>query len=74
MYLAESDAADHAGDDETAWEWLSMADLPAHTLLFLKSQNGAQFIRDMEFSTKSADKEYGADWLDKDIMVGGHYF
>ncbi|WP_039759694.1 hypothetical protein [Bartonella queenslandensis] len=74
IYVAESEAADRVGDDKAAWEWLAMADLPAHTLLFLRSQNGAQFIRDMGFSTKNADEEYGPDWLDKGVMIGGQYF
>ncbi|EJF82658.1 hypothetical protein [Bartonella rattimassiliensis] len=74
IYASESVAADHAGDDKAAWEWLAMAELPAHTLLFLKSQNGAQFIRDMGFSTKNADEKYGPDWLDKGVVIGGHHF
>ncbi|WP_273755823.1 MULTISPECIES: hypothetical protein [unclassified Bartonella] len=74
IYTAESQAATKARDTKTAWEWLAMAELPAHTLLFLKSQNGAQFIRDMGFSTKNADEEYGPDWLDKGVMIGGRHF
>ncbi|EJF82624.1 hypothetical protein [Bartonella rattimassiliensis] len=74
IYTAESEAADHAGDDKAAWEWLAMTELPAHTLLFLKKRHGAQFIRDMGFSTKDADEEYGPDWLDKDVIIGGYHF
>ncbi|MCL6230328.1 hypothetical protein [Bartonella bilalgolemii] len=74
IYTAESEAADRVGDDKTAWEWLAMTEPPAHTLLFIKHQCGAQFIRDMGFSTKEADKEYGPDWLDKGVMIGGHHF
>ncbi|AQX31554.1 hypothetical protein [Bartonella schoenbuchensis] len=33
-----------------------------------------QFIRDMGFSTKNADEEYGPDWLDKGVTIGGHHF
>ncbi|WP_175868766.1 hypothetical protein [Bartonella gabonensis] len=74
IYTAESEAADRANDNKAAWEWLAMTEPPAHTLLFLKKQHGAQFIRDMGFSTKDADKEYGPDWLDKDVIIGGHHF
>ncbi|WP_212112485.1 hypothetical protein [Bartonella queenslandensis] len=74
IYTAESEAADHAGDSNTAWEWLAMTEPPAHTLLFLRSEHGAQFIRDMGFSTKKADEKYGPDWLDKGVMIGGDYF
>ncbi|AQX17982.1 MULTISPECIES: hypothetical protein [unclassified Bartonella] len=72
--LCESRAADKANDSKAVWEWLAMADLPAHILLFLKSQNGAKFIRDMGFSTKNADEEYGPEWLDKGVVIGGHHF
>ncbi|AQX20903.1 hypothetical protein Bcsk_002430 [Bartonella sp. CDC_skunk] len=72
--LCELRAVDKANDSKAAWEWLAMADLPAHTLLFLKSQNGAKFIRDMGFSTKNADEEYGPEWLDKGVVIGGHHF
>ncbi|WP_273724049.1 hypothetical protein [Bartonella sp. AU18XJBT] len=74
IYIAESEAAAKANDNQTVWEWLAMAELPAHTLLFLKNRRGAQFIRDMKFFTKNADKEYGPDWLDKDVIIGGHHF
>ncbi|MBX4336621.1 hypothetical protein [Bartonella raoultii] len=74
IYLSEAEAAEQANDDQTVWEWLAMVELPAHTLLHLKHHNGAQFIRDMGFSTKNADEEYGPDWLDKGVMIGGHHF
>ncbi|WP_039759696.1 hypothetical protein [Bartonella queenslandensis] len=74
LYLAESEAADHVGDEKTAWEWLAMAEYPAHALLHLKHKRGAQFIRDMGFSTKSADEAYGSDWLDKGVVIGGRHF
>ncbi|MCL6230330.1 hypothetical protein [Bartonella bilalgolemii] len=74
IYLSESEAAGHAGDDKAAWEWLAMVELPAHTLLKLRHHNGAQFIRDMGFITKNADKEYGPDWLDKGVVIGGYHF
>ncbi|UTO27659.1 hypothetical protein [Bartonella harrusi] len=74
IYTAESEAAAKANDSQAVWEWLAMTDIPAHSLLFLRHRRGAQFIRDMGFSTKNADKEYGPDWLDKGVMIGGHYF
>ncbi|OPB28367.1 hypothetical protein [Bartonella sp. WD12.1] len=74
IYIAESEAADKANDGQTAWEWLAMTELPAHSLLFLRHEHGPQFIRDMGFSTKNADAEYGPDWLDKGVTIGGHHF
>ncbi|WP_336294017.1 hypothetical protein [Bartonella sp. CB169] len=74
IYLAESEAADQANDDEASWAWLAMAELPAHTLLGLKKRCGAQFIRDMGFPTKDADEAYGSDWLDRDVIIGGYHF
>ncbi|MDR2839376.1 MAG: hypothetical protein LBV49_12550 [Azonexus sp.] len=62
---AESEAADKAGDGETAWAWLACAELPAHSLAFLKKRHGSQFIRDMGFQTKNADEAYGSNWLDR---------
>ncbi|AQX31534.1 MULTISPECIES: hypothetical protein [Bartonella] len=74
IYTVESEAADRANDGQTAWEWLAMTELPAHSLLCLRKWNGPQFIRDMGFSTKNADEEYGPDWLDKGVVIGGHHF
>ncbi len=74
IYLSESEAADRANDSKAAWEWLAMTEPPTNTLLFLKYRHGAQFIRDMGFSTNDADKEYGSDWLDKGVVIGGHHF
>jgi len=65
ILLAESDAADAAGDRETSWAWLALAELPAHTLAFLKARRGAQFIREMGFMTRNAELAYGPDWLDR---------
>jgi hypothetical protein len=65
VYLAESQEAGHAGDEETAWAWLSLAALPAHTLMGLKNRRGVQFIRDKRLNTASADTAYGAGWLDR---------
>jgi len=42
-----------------------LAELPAHTLAYLKGRRGAQFIREMGFRTENADLAYGTDWLDR---------
>jgi len=65
VYLAESQEAGEAGDEDTAWAWLSMAELPAHSLMHLKRQYGAGFIRKMGFNTAKADAQYGMGWLDR---------
>lgn len=63
ILLSESKAAGDADDEEAAWAWLALAELPAHSLAFLKGQYGAQFIRGRGFQTKNADAAYGSDWL-----------
>ena len=65
ILMAESRAADHAGDEEAAWAWLALAELPAHSLAFLKDQQGAAFIREHGFNTVDANAEYGQGWLDR---------
>jgi hypothetical protein len=65
VYLAESQEAGRAGDEETAWAWLRFAELSATALLGLKNRAGAQFIRDMGLKTAQADAAYGPDWLDR---------
>jgi hypothetical protein len=64
VYLAESQAADEAGDEAAAWQWLSYARLPAHSLMSLKKNLGADFIRTKGLKTDSADAQYGLGWLD----------
>ncbi|MDR0634559.1 MAG: hypothetical protein LBF91_06225 [Azoarcus sp.] len=64
VYLAESQAAEKAGDEEAAWKWLSHAHLPAHSLMSLKKNLGADFIRTKGLKTDSADAQYGLGWLD----------
>ena len=66
VYLAESQDAGRAGDEDAAWAWLAMAELPASTLRGLKRRRGAQFIRDLGFNTRTADEAYGAGWLDRE--------
>ncbi|MDP1698359.1 MAG: hypothetical protein Q8L45_11350 [Xanthomonadaceae bacterium] len=65
IYLAESQAAGRAGDEETAWDWMRVANLSAQTLMGLKMRAGGQFIRDMGLRTAQADAAYGAGWLDR---------
>ena len=65
LLMAESRAADHAGDEDAAWAWLALAELPAHSLAFLKDQQGADFIRVYGFKTTSADLAFGPDWLNR---------
>jgi hypothetical protein len=64
IYLAESDAAREAGDEEASWAWLAMADVPAYSLMGMKIILGADFIRKWGFRTEEAEAEYGKDWLD----------
>jgi hypothetical protein len=64
IYLAESVAAGEAGDEDAAWAWLALADLPAYTLMSCKDNLGADFIREKGLRTESADAEYGPGWLD----------
>lgn len=66
-YIAESQAADDAGDEETSWAWLRLAQLPATALLAAKRTNGADWIRKHGLRTETAEKAYGRDWLDRDI-------
>ncbi len=65
LYLEQSRKADEFGDDKTAWEWLALTKLPAHSLSFLKKFRGAEFIKKYNFNTKEADEKFGKDWLNK---------
>jgi len=67
IYLAESAAADRAGDEEVSWAWLAMAELPAPALLAAKRSNGADWIRNHGLRTASAEAAYGKDWLDRNV-------
>ncbi|WP_028357632.1 hypothetical protein [Brackiella oedipodis] len=66
LNLVESDYADKAGDEEAAWQWLALANIPAYALRYLKKQCGADFIRSYGFDTTPSDKEYGPNWLNED--------
>lgn len=65
LCAAESQAADDAGDEETAWEWLRLAEIPAHALMAAKKTHGADWIRKMGLRTETAEKVYGKDWLER---------
>jgi len=65
LYLSESEAADNAGDEDTAWAWLALAELSAKSLMGLKRRTSGQFIRDMKLNTAKADAVYGPGWLDR---------
>lgn len=67
IYAVESAAARDAGDDETAWEWLKMADHPPESLLFMKHIHGAEYVRNSGFNLKPAESAYGEDWLESNI-------
>ena len=66
VYLCESQRAGMAGDEDAAWAWLALAKLPAETLLMLKMNMGAQFVRENGFDTELADAAYGEGWLDRE--------
>lgn len=67
LYAAESAAADRADDEEAAWAWLRLAEVPAHALLALKRVEGADYIRSKGLKTEAAEKAYGRDWLNRKI-------
>ncbi|GAA0603481.1 hypothetical protein [Caenispirillum bisanense] len=67
LYAAESAAADDAGDEQAAWEWLALAEVPAPALLAAKRMNGADWIRAKGLRTETAEKAYGKDWLDREV-------
>jgi len=65
IYGVEGSRAGAAGDEDSAWTWMSMIELQAPSLLYLKKQYGPDFLREWGFNTKQADQTYGPDWLDK---------
>jgi hypothetical protein len=64
VFLSEALAANEAGDEETGWQWLALAELPAYSLMSCKVNLGADFVREKRLNTAPADKEYGSGWLD----------
>jgi hypothetical protein len=65
VYMAESLAAGDAGDEDSAWSWMALMELPATALLMLRNSRGGQYLRDMRFKTTAADVAYGPGWLDQ---------
>jgi len=65
IYTVESCRAGDAGDEDSAWTWLSMSELEGASLMFLKKQYGPDFVREWGFDTRQADQTYGPGWLDK---------
>ncbi|MDR0780662.1 MAG: hypothetical protein LBF16_08205 [Pseudomonadales bacterium] len=64
IYIAESEAADLADDDETAWAWFRLAKIPADFLLTLKHNGGADYVRSLGLNLAPAEAAYGPGWLD----------
>jgi len=69
LYLEERDAAREAGDWDSSWRWFAKVDIPAHSLMFMKRNRGADFIRKWGFKTEEAEQVYGADWLEKEYEL-----
>ncbi|MDR3056218.1 MAG: hypothetical protein LBU53_12600 [Zoogloeaceae bacterium] len=45
IYLCESTDADEAGDEEAAWGWLALAELPESANYILKEVCGDEFLK-----------------------------
>jgi len=65
VYLAESQEAGRAGDEEAAWAWMKFVEFSAKTLMGLKKRAGGQFIRNKGLRTAQADAAFGPGWLDQ---------
>ena len=65
VYLAEAEKARKTKDIDTFWQWISLTELPAHSLAAMKVWYGANFIRGTGFDTTEADEVYGPDWLEQ---------
>jgi len=69
VYFSESDAAAAAGDEDSAWGWMAKVRLPHYSLMRLKRNHGAGFIRKFGFPTAEADLAYGQGWLDREVPI-----
>jgi hypothetical protein len=49
IYLGESVEADHAGDNEAAWQWLALAKIAEGRKRLLVEICGAEFLRSKGF-------------------------
>ena len=52
-------------DDEAIRVWTRRLEPPADALVAAKRSRGADFIREMGYITRLAEKKYGKDWLEK---------
>ncbi|MDR0781983.1 MAG: hypothetical protein LBF16_15085 [Pseudomonadales bacterium] len=68
IIIAESEAADLAGDDDVSWAWLRLAKIPADFLLTLKHDAGADYVRKLGLNLAPAEAIYGRDWLDNPVV------
>lgn len=57
--------AETRGDDETVRKLSRKLEPPADVLLGAKMASGPDFIREMGYVTRLAEKKYGKDWLEK---------
>ena len=57
--------AETRGDEETVRRLTRKLEPPADALLGAKMANGPDFIREMGYITRLAEKKYGKDWLEK---------
>jgi len=69
VYIAESDAAAAVGDMDSTWGWMAKVRLPHYSLMRLKRNHGAGFIRKFGFPTAEADLAYGEGWLDREVPL-----
>jgi len=69
VYIAESDAAAAVGDEDSSWAWMAKVEFPHYSLMRLKRNHGAEFIRKFGFKTTAADFAYGEGWLDREEAV-----
>ena len=65
VYLAEADRAREAKDRDTFWQWFSLVQSPAYSLVLMRDWYGADFIRRMGIDTTEADETYGPGWLEE---------
>ncbi|MDE0156992.1 MAG: hypothetical protein OXI88_22530 [Gammaproteobacteria bacterium] len=56
--------AEDQGNTEEADRLFSALDIPAHTLMAIKTVLGADWIRSRNLRTHLAEEKYGPDWLD----------
>ena len=57
--------AETHGDEETVRKLSRKLEPPADVLLGAKMASGPDFIREMGYVTRLAEKKYGKDWLEK---------